>query len=47
VSNAGLLREIVALHYAYRFDPMGVTGDQRAALRENVDRWLAAFTPAR
>lgn len=46
VSNAELLREIVSLHYAYRFDPMGVTPEQRVTLRENVNRWLATFRPA-
>jgi len=40
VANAGLLRTIVHLHYAYRFDPEGETENQRQAIRERVDEWM-------
>ena len=35
------LTEIVALHYAYRFDPRGITAEQRRALRSHVESWLS------
>jgi protein-glutamine gamma-glutamyltransferase len=34
------LREIVLLHSAYRFDPQGITAEQRRDLRSQVERWL-------
>jgi len=34
------LRDIIALHYAYRFDPQGITPAQRRKLRACVDAWL-------
>ena len=34
------LRPILALHYRYRFDPMGISGDERAALKSTVHSWL-------
>jgi hypothetical protein len=34
------LRDIVALHYAYRFDPRGITDPQRHELKSRVDAWL-------
>jgi hypothetical protein len=34
------LRDIVALHYAYRFDPQGITTEQRHELKSCVERWL-------
>jgi hypothetical protein len=34
------LEEIVALHYAYRFDPRGITDRQRRELRSRVASWL-------
>ena len=35
------LREALALHYAYRFDPRGITGEQRRELHRQVEQWLA------
>ncbi len=35
------LREIVALHYRYRFDPEGLSAAERAALRSRAEDWLA------
>ena len=32
----------LALHYRYRFDPEGIDPAERAALREEVRRWLAS-----
>jgi len=34
------LRNIVALHYAYRFDPRGITPAQRSDLKSSVNSWL-------
>ncbi|HXI84590.1 MAG TPA: transglutaminase domain-containing protein [Verrucomicrobiae bacterium] len=38
------LRDIIALHYAYRFDPRGVTDAQRHELRSRVDTWIKGST---
>ncbi len=35
-----LTREVLPLHYAYRFDPEGLGADRREALRRGVARWL-------
>jgi len=35
------LRDIIALHYAYRFDPQGFTTEQRRDLQSQVEQWLA------
>ncbi len=40
------LPDIVALHYRYRFDPVGISAAERAALRTRVDAWLAARAEA-
>ncbi|MBI5685186.1 MAG: DUF4129 domain-containing protein [Verrucomicrobia bacterium] len=34
------LEEIVALHYAYRFDPLGITSQQRRELKSRAESWL-------
>ncbi|MCX6897513.1 MAG: DUF4129 domain-containing transglutaminase family protein [Verrucomicrobia bacterium] len=42
------LEEIVVLHYAYRFDPLGITAAQRRELKSRAESWLkeAAGTAA-
>jgi hypothetical protein len=37
----GRLRELLRLHYRYRFDPQGLTGDEREALRREAGGCLA------
>jgi transglutaminase-like putative cysteine protease len=37
------LREIVALHYRYRFDPAGISAGEREALRSSAQAWLDAY----
>jgi hypothetical protein len=39
------LGEIVALHNRYRFDPQGLTAEQRDLLRTATARWLEKFAP--
>ncbi|MBI5594756.1 MAG: transglutaminase domain-containing protein [Elusimicrobia bacterium] len=39
--DAGELRRLLALHNRYRFDPRGLPGTEREALREGAARWLA------
>jgi hypothetical protein len=36
------LKEILALHYRYRFDPQGLSSVERRALSVNVQNWLTA-----
>ncbi|HEX9584133.1 MAG TPA: transglutaminase-like domain-containing protein [Gammaproteobacteria bacterium] len=36
-----LVRDILPLHYRYRFDPRGINPGERRALRERVRNWLA------
>ena len=36
----GSLDTMVALHYRYRFDPMGITREEKDALAEGVEAWL-------
>jgi hypothetical protein len=36
------LKEILALHYRYRFDPQGLSSAERQALRVSVQTWLTA-----
>ncbi len=36
------LPPLVTLHYRYRFDPAGLTEDERKQLREGVDQWMQA-----
>lgn len=33
--------KIIALHYAYRFDPRGITEEGRRELKTRVEKWLA------
>jgi hypothetical protein len=35
-----LLQSILSLHYRYRFDPKGITSEERAALRSFAESWL-------
>lgn len=44
LEKAGLpsCRQAAELHYAYRFDPRGLTVEQRQALVSEVEKWLAA-----
>ena len=35
------LRDLLALHYRLRFDPLGLSGPERTALRSGVGEWLA------
>ena len=35
------MREILALHYRYRFDPRGVSDTERSELKVLVQSWLA------
>ncbi len=36
-----LLRDIVPLHYRYRFDPAGLDTELSHTFRDSIDRWLA------
>ncbi|MBI4204155.1 MAG: transglutaminase domain-containing protein [Betaproteobacteria bacterium] len=40
--DCGALAEIVDLHYRYRFDPRGLSGTQRARLRQAGAAWIAS-----
>lgn len=40
------LREIVALHCRYRFDPAGISARERDALRSRAEDWMAAYRAA-
>jgi len=44
LERAGIpsLQTIVALHNAYRFDPLGLAPEQRRELAAEVEKWLAA-----
>jgi transglutaminase-like putative cysteine protease len=42
VPEAGAVRQLAALHQRYRFDPHGLDADDRRALRDGVDAWLAS-----
>jgi len=35
-----LLQPILTLHYRYRFDPKGITSEERPALKSTVKSWL-------
>jgi hypothetical protein len=39
--DLGEIRELLTLHYRYRFDPKGLTPGEKAALRSSVSSWLA------
>lgn len=34
------LRQLLSLHYRYRFDPVGLSATERMALREGAEEWL-------
>jgi len=36
----GSIDSILALHYRYRFDPRGITTDEKTLLKSNVQSWL-------
>ena len=38
-----LLRQIVSLHYRYRFDPDGSSPEEREALKDSAREWLAGI----
>lgn len=38
--NVAPLRDIITVHYAYRFDPQGITATRRRELQSRVDTWL-------
>jgi hypothetical protein len=40
------LRELLRLHYRYRFDPRGLTREEREELRDAAQACLARFRPA-
>ena len=42
---AELLREVLPLHYRYRFHPDGLDREARRALASKARRWLAEYTP--
>lgn len=39
--NDSNLEQIVQLHHRYRYDPNGISTEQRMALRTKVEKWLA------
>lgn len=39
----GSLKPILDLHYRYRFDPKGITADEKASLRSDVRLWLEQY----
>ncbi len=41
-SEDGPLREALELHYRYRFDPQGISPEERSKLRETARCWLVA-----
>ncbi|MEW6305353.1 MAG: transglutaminase domain-containing protein [Verrucomicrobiota bacterium] len=45
--SLGPLREVLKLHYRYRFDPHGINAAEREALRAGVESWLAAQDAAK
>ena len=45
VAAADALPGILALHYRYRFDPVGLGAGERAALRSRVEAWLDTHAP--
>jgi hypothetical protein len=46
VVATGPLRALLALHYRYRFDPVGLAGAERQRLRAEAEAWLIAHPPA-
>ena len=47
IEEAESLRSILILHYRYRFDPKGITADEKAVLKSNVQSWLKAHEKAK
>ena len=45
MAAADSLPGILALHYRYRFDPVGLGAGERAALRSHVEAWLDTHAP--
>jgi hypothetical protein len=43
ISRPDLLKEIISLHYRYRFDPDGLSPEERAALKGSAREWLAGM----
>ena len=41
--SSGSLKPIMDLHYRYRFDPKGITADEKALLRSDVRSWLEQY----
>ncbi len=37
------LQKIVELHYRYRFDPQGITTDERAQLKQQTQAWIEEY----
>jgi hypothetical protein len=40
------LRELLRLHYRYRFDPRGLDDSERESLRREARNWLQRVGPA-
>jgi len=47
IEEAEPLRSILALHYRYRFDPKGITADEKAVLKSDVRSWLEVHEKAK
>ena len=41
--SPGSLKPILDLHYRYRFDPKGITADEKASLKSDVRSWLEQY----
>lgn len=41
ISRPDLLKQIVSLHYRYRFDPDGLSREEREALKDSAREWFA------
>lgn len=41
LAQRGVLAKLLALHYRLRFDPRGLSGEERNALRSGVQAWMA------
>ena len=41
--SSGSLKPILDLHYRYRFDPKGITSDEKASLMSDVRSWLEQY----
>jgi hypothetical protein len=45
--NVAQLQDLLRLHYRYRFDPLGLSAQERSAFAEDVQRWLQAHASLR